>query len=254
MDWREYEQAAFNELYYSYRPPHFIVIPDYREVVGMITRAKRQLDVAIFLTEDVSRPFIAVECKMYSRKLNVKNVESFIGMLGDLGAQEGILITPHGFSETASRRVEGMNIELVELPVDEAARLNWRELIRQAFPMDEAFHPEMGDAIGMFHASEEYEDLITAMERLPFEEWLTLFGIYRNMNSQRCKETLEFIALHHVDSGWIFNSIRLLDDFGWLSQDLLDALMQTDRIDPYGGYNVSEHDMDRYQQEEGSID
>jgi hypothetical protein len=33
---------------------------------------------------------IVVDCKLYNRKLNVNDVESFIGMIEDIGADKGI--------------------------------------------------------------------------------------------------------------------------------------------------------------------
>ncbi len=83
-DWRRYELAMFKEQYYTYRPPQFVVLPDYREIEGLITEGKRQIDVVVLDANNATRPFIAVESKFYSRKVDVKAVEAFVGMQQDI--------------------------------------------------------------------------------------------------------------------------------------------------------------------------
>ena len=230
-DWRRYERAMFNDLYYAYRSPRFIVLPDHRELEGQITGGKRQIDVVVFALENTKRPLIAVESKFYTRKLNVKDVEAFIGMQQDLGSQYAIMVAPQGFTDMAYRRVRGTNIELVTLPTIEAERLNWREVARADFTIDETFHPEMGDAIHVFDTTHDYKDLTAIMEELPFEEWETLSSIYRKVDAQKCKRTLEGLAMFHDDADWVFNSVRLLNDFGWLAQPFVRDLITAKRGD-----------------------
>ncbi len=95
------------------------------------------------------------------------------------------------------------------LPTEEADRLNWREVVRAVFNLDETFHPQMGDAVHVFNTSQEYDDFVDLMEGLPFEEWDTLFYIYRAVNERRCYETLKALALYHYEPDWIFNLVRL---------------------------------------------
>jgi hypothetical protein len=230
-DWCRYELAMFNELYYVYRSPEFIVLPDYREIEGQITGGKRQIDVAVLHRSNLSRPFISVESKFYTRKVDVKHVEAFIGMEQELGSQHAIMVSPHGFTDMAHRRVRGTNIQLLTLPQEEADRLNWRAIARGYFRIDESYHPEMGDAIHVFSTTNDYDDLVEIMEQLPFDEWDRLFHIYRRVNRQRCRATLVALSYSYDDRDWIFNTVRLLDEFGWLDEDIVEKLLKASRVD-----------------------
>lgn len=140
-NWQRYERAMFNELYYMYRPPRFVVKPDARDVVGLLSQEIRQIDVAVFEQGDTVRPFLSVECKRYKRKLNIKDVEAFISMRDDIGPKHAILVCPTGFSKGATLRARAANIILRTLTLEEEERLNLREIARQVFPWDETFHP-----------------------------------------------------------------------------------------------------------------
>ena len=232
INWRDYERAMFNELYYRYQSSEYIVLPDYKEVEGLITGDKRQIDVVVFDRQNLSRPFIMVESKFYARKLNVKDVEAFIGMQQDIGSENAFMVAPLGFSKMAQRRVKGTNIKLLTLPEIEAERLSWRDTVRAVFSIgDETFHSEMGDAIHIFNTTYSYNDLNELMEPLPFEEWDTLFHIYRRVNEEKCREALKGFAYYHYDSGWKFNCVRLLNEFGWLTQEFVDMLFEEKQVD-----------------------
>jgi len=60
-------------------------------------------------TENV---LIIVECKKLNRKVDVKAVESFIGVKKDVGAQMGIMVSSEGFSRSAYKRAKDENISL----------------------------------------------------------------------------------------------------------------------------------------------
>lgn len=231
QEWRRYERAMFNELYYVYRPPHFIVLPDYNQIIGQISAGKRQIDVAVIALENKTRPFISVESKYYARKINIKDVEAFIGMQQDIGSRYAIMVAPRGFTPMAHQRIRGTNIELLTMPITEAERLNWREVVRKEFRLDETFHPVMGDAIHRFNTTNDYEGVASVMEGLPFDEWEILFSIYQKVDDQKCKNTLEYLSISHYDPDWIFNTVRLLDEFGWLTQDFVNDLIIAKQVD-----------------------
>ena len=215
-EWKKYEMAMFNELYYVFRPPNFRVIPDAREVIGLLSQKKRQIDVAVFNAGDVSHPLIAVECKRYKRKLNIQDVETFIGMKDDVGAENAILVCPLGFSRAAIRRAKAANVVTHRLTISDAKRLNLREIARQTFPWDEAFHPMMGDAFSVLDTSPFFDDWVESLEELPFEEWETTIANFAQIDAAKCKRVLQMIAQLHWDDEWRFNAIRLLDAVGWL--------------------------------------
>jgi len=226
--WRVYERAMFNELYYEFRPPRFVVKPDVREIIGKHSQEKRQIDVAVFDTRNMSHPLLAVESKRYSRKLNVKDVEAFVGMLADIGAQRGILVCPLGFSEGARRMAHAFDIVTRTLSLENAERLNWREVTRTVFPWDEAFHPTMGDAYHAFASSEQIWEWIDALQELPFEEWEAMVFSYQQIDQGKCEKMLRVIAQLHPDGDWRFNAIRLLDELGFLEESIREVLLQSE--------------------------
>ncbi|QJD98571.1 restriction endonuclease (plasmid) [Mucilaginibacter robiniae] len=80
-------------------------------------KRKRQIDVYIE-GKIAGMPLnIIVDCKYYDKKLDVKDVEQFIGMVEDIKPNLGILISPVGFSSGAIDRVKeyGTRISLCSI-------------------------------------------------------------------------------------------------------------------------------------------
>ncbi len=227
-NWQKYERAMFNELYYIYRYPNFVVKPDARGLIGLLSQGKRQIDVVVFEQRDMVRPFLAVECKHYRRKLNVKDVEAFVGMRDDIGAKNAMLVCPAGFSKGASLRAKAANVVTHVLPTMETERLNLRELVRQTFSWDEEVHPVMGDALFAFDKSSLFDDWIESVEELPFEEWEDTFKNYSRLNANKCCGILRAIAQLHWDDGWRFNAIRLLAKFDWIDKTFCAFLLESE--------------------------
>jgi hypothetical protein len=99
-DWKKYEAYIFGTL--QRRFPGSTVTPNVR-MTGLTGRA-REVDV---LVEHRLGDFdlkIAFDCKCYSRKVDVKHVESFLGMLDDIRVSKGVLLTTRGFTKTALER------------------------------------------------------------------------------------------------------------------------------------------------------
>lgn len=72
----------------------------------------------------VNRITIVVDGKYFNEKIDVKEVESFIGMLEDIGAHKGLLISQKGFTQAAKNRAHYGPAE-IELDV-----LNYEDLKR----------------------------------------------------------------------------------------------------------------------------
>ena len=73
---------------------------------GRFSGISRQIDV---LAENVLMGFTTtaiVDCKCYSRNVDVKDVETVIGMAADVGADIGLIVTTKGFSPAAQARAE----------------------------------------------------------------------------------------------------------------------------------------------------
>ncbi len=111
MDWKEYEiyiTKHFQRLFPQTSIQHNVR----RE--GLMSKVKRQIDILI---EGKVAGFdlkIIVDCKYFNKKVDVKEVESFLSFLKDLKASKGILITNNGYSKAAYNRAtyDSQDIEL----------------------------------------------------------------------------------------------------------------------------------------------
>lgn len=95
-DWRSYEAYVAGAL--AERFPGIDIRCDFR-VIGRHSGVERQIDILVGV-----EGLIAVECKCYARRVDVKIVEMYLGMLDDLGVRAGILVTAKGYSEAALNR------------------------------------------------------------------------------------------------------------------------------------------------------
>ena len=101
MKWREYEIYITRHFQRAF--PDATIRHDVKRV-GVVSKAKRQIDILIedrIAGIDIS---IVVDCKYFSKKINVTHIDSFVGFLADVQASKGVLITNKGYSKTAYNR------------------------------------------------------------------------------------------------------------------------------------------------------
>ena len=100
--WQKYEKLVFDECERVFDGAH-IKSNVYKE--GRYSKTKRQIDVLVEgCIIDGIETSIMFDAKYYSKKVDVKCVESFISMLDDVAIPYGILVTNKGFSDSAIRR------------------------------------------------------------------------------------------------------------------------------------------------------
>lgn len=115
-DWKKYERFIAELCSEDYQSQDVTVIPN-AKIKGCLSQTTRQVDVLIDsrFGDDRNRRII-VDAKKYSRPLNVKDVESFHGMMMDCSSKVGILVCPNGYSEAAKRRAQDyINLKIVAL-------------------------------------------------------------------------------------------------------------------------------------------
>ena len=59
-----------------------------------------------------------VDCKRYGTRVDIKDVEALAGLVEDVGADMGLLVTTEGFTQGAKARAEaerGIRIEVVRI-------------------------------------------------------------------------------------------------------------------------------------------
>ncbi len=117
MNWRDYEKQVL-EYFQVYYPGSQILFD--QKILGKFSKVERQIHILIEsdVTDKTQR--IIVDCKFYSKKINVKHVESFSSMVEDVEGDQGILITNLGYSKAAISRAHygKLNIELDIINID----------------------------------------------------------------------------------------------------------------------------------------
>jgi hypothetical protein len=122
MDWKRYEKEIYEHFRSQY--PAAEITLDARKV-GLYSKVERQIDILIEQYIAGNKLSIVIDGKYFNKKVDVKAVESCIGMLEDVGAHKGLLISKEGFTEAAYNRAHYGRSE-IELDI-----LNFKEL--QAF-------------------------------------------------------------------------------------------------------------------------
>lgn len=85
---------------------------------GRISGRSRQLDVLMEARHDTDNSRrVIVDAKRRKRRVDVKDVESFRGLMEDVGATHGYLVSPHGYSSAAGRRAQEL-VSLRIVPLD----------------------------------------------------------------------------------------------------------------------------------------
>jgi len=103
--WREFERLVARLMSDEY-DDSYTVIPNAR-IKGCISERKRQIDVLVEYryNADVSKRII-IDAKDRSRPIDIKEVESFEGLMKDVQANYGILVCSNGYTATALRRAQ----------------------------------------------------------------------------------------------------------------------------------------------------
>lgn len=101
MDWKSYEIEIYEIFKTEY--PEAEVTQNIRKP-GRYSKTDRQCDVVIEDYVAGNRMTIVVDGKFFNSKVDVKEVDSFVGMLDDIGAHKGILITQVGYTDAALNR------------------------------------------------------------------------------------------------------------------------------------------------------
>ncbi len=122
MDWQQYEreiEKQFRETYPSAR-----ITSDAR-LIGKFSKVERQIDLLI---EEQASDFsfrIVVDAKHRGRKIDVTDVESFLGLVRDVEAHTGMMIALEGYTSAAINRAynDDLDVILDVLNLDELKEL-----------------------------------------------------------------------------------------------------------------------------------
>ena len=101
MNWKDYEEEIFEyfrEEFPEATITHNNILP------GRFSHINRQIDILIEDYVAGNRFIIIVDGKFFSENVDVKEIESFIGMINDVDAHKGLIITRKGYSKAAIQR------------------------------------------------------------------------------------------------------------------------------------------------------
>jgi hypothetical protein len=117
-DWQSYEREVHEELktkYFRSTVCHNV------KLRGLRSGALRQIDVLVEDTSSTGSVRTVVEAKYRRRPIDVKQVEAFLGLLQDVGAPQGVMISPVGYSKAALARAtrDDVDLDLDVLTLDE---------------------------------------------------------------------------------------------------------------------------------------
>jgi hypothetical protein len=149
MTWQDYEEQVFNELTRAF--PNANIQHDIR-LPGRFSKTERQVDIHIGGIAAGVYYQIIVDTKFYSKRIDTKDIEEFIGMLGDLDCNHGILITEKGFPRGAVSRAAN-NPFSVSVDIISFSELKEYQTSGGAIPYTDKFalliRPPLGWAIDM---------------------------------------------------------------------------------------------------------
>lgn len=118
--WRKYERQIHQELTSVFTDCEFEF--DDR-IFGKHSRIDRQIDISIRGNIGGNKILGIIDCKHFSRNIDIKIIESFLGMLEDTKANFGLIITNKGFSSSAKNRANVRNLRLDIIEFDELEKI-----------------------------------------------------------------------------------------------------------------------------------
>lgn len=114
--WRTYEWLVYN--YYLNINREYS--NDWKVTFNniMIGNSGRRRQIDILISSQSQNMIKVIDCKFYNKRVDIKYVESIIGMLDDLNAHAGVIVSPKGFSKSAYKRANCHGrLELIELDI-----------------------------------------------------------------------------------------------------------------------------------------
>ena len=98
---------------------------------GIDSETKRQIDVLVEQNIGQYTMRIVIDCKDYSKPVDVKGIEEFHGLVQDVRAHKGALVCPAGFTKSALKRAQKLEIDLYR-PVS-TGKHKWQAKVTRPF-------------------------------------------------------------------------------------------------------------------------
>lgn len=127
--WKRFEKLVARMLE-TLSPDASVTYDD--SIRGSLSQAARQIDVSIRRSTTDGEQLAIVQCRDYKSLLDVNAIGEFDSVIRDVGASKGIMVSVHGFTETAKTYAGALNIDLLRL-VDAEQKI-WSEYFGDAPP------------------------------------------------------------------------------------------------------------------------
>lgn len=243
--WRRYEREIHKELSDVFRDCDF----EFNDsIFGQHSKVDRQIDIAIRGQIGGNKVLGAIDCKHFSKKIDVKIVESFLGMIDDVKANFGIIITNRGYSPAAINRAKSSSLKLEILEFTELSKVkitfNWllnqkinnlnlsrHEFFKRCqqnwgyFDIDKSNYRERAVVFKEGHANTEYyafKNILKASAKM-FRDFIELDEITVKIPAQKQDESTALKKEKRIYSATI-SRIELQDfldlNFEYLRQDI----------------------------------
>lgn len=110
--WKKFEELV-KKVQEDLAPDAVVTIDE--KIDGIISGVKRQIDISIRQKIGQYDVLIVMDCKDLKSPVNVKGVEEVIGLVKDVGAHKGAIVSASGFSKAALQRGNKAGLELYRL-------------------------------------------------------------------------------------------------------------------------------------------
>jgi len=110
VDWQGYEREIADQFRVAY--PSAEITPN-AKLVGKFSRVERQIDLLI---EERASDFafrIVIDAKYRGRKIDVGDVEAFIGLTRDVEAHTGMMVALEGYTPAAINRAHNDDLDII---------------------------------------------------------------------------------------------------------------------------------------------
>ncbi|MCB9872544.1 MAG: restriction endonuclease, partial [Planctomycetaceae bacterium] len=242
VPWDEYERAVLLKYAEDLGAAFQVKGGAKHRVFGRYSRIKRQVDVGVYLGNDSHPRFVVDAKRKQTRKLNVEDVDQFVGKLDDLGVDGGALVCPLGWSTSAERRASKGLVRVVLLSMKDALKISCTDIARHVLPFDWAFLPEWAEALVGLRTHSDPEYIISCIEVMPYEEWLSFVHYAMARHPEEGARVLEHIAYCHYDDAHRYNAAHVLSEHGRLRADVrqhvIDKEWEDDTIESLEGMDV----------------
>lgn len=110
--WKQFE-ALVAKIQQAFSPDANVKLNDM--IIGRRSGIPRQIDISIRKSIGQYKILVVVECKDYSKPVDVKDVEDFLGLADDVGANKGAMVAANGFTEAAKTRAKDAGVDVYRL-------------------------------------------------------------------------------------------------------------------------------------------